>query len=79
MPIGMAVSDTMRSGKGCDAVRYYILSKKLSARRFGTLTRSHWGIENSLHWQPDVSLDEDKDRTRQDHASGNLGYCGGRR
>ena len=47
--IGVAISDTIRGDKSCDEVRYYILSKKLTARRFGTLVRSHWGIENSLH------------------------------
>lgn len=71
--IGMAISQTVRNGKACDDVRYYILSKKLSARRFGTLIRSHWGIENSLHWQLDMSFGEDRDRTRKDHAMANLG------
>jgi predicted transposase YbfD/YdcC len=70
--IGVAISDTIRDGKSCDDVRYYILSKELTARRFGTLVRSHWGIENSLHWQLDVSFDEDRNRTRKDHAAANL-------
>jgi predicted transposase YbfD/YdcC len=70
--IGMAVSDTVRGGKPCDDVRYYILSKKLTARRFGTLIRGHWGIENSLHWQLDMSFGEDQSRTRKDHAAANL-------
>lgn len=43
--IGVAVSGTIRDGKACDDVRYYILSKTLTVRRFGTLVRSHWGIE----------------------------------
>lgn len=73
MQIGLAVSETRRGEKSSDEVRYYILSRKLSARRFGTLTRSHWGIENSLHWQLDVSFGEDQSRTRKDHASANLG------
>jgi predicted transposase YbfD/YdcC len=71
--IGMAVSETVRGGKPCDDVRYYILSRGMSARRFGTLVRSHWGIENSLHWQLDVSFGEDQSRTRKDHAAANLG------
>lgn len=71
--IGVAVSQTVRDGKACDDVRYFILSRKLSARRFGTLVRGHWGIENSLHWQLDVSFGEDQNRTRKDHAAANLG------
>jgi predicted transposase YbfD/YdcC len=70
--IGVAISDATRDGKPCDDVRYYILSKILTARRFGTLARSHWGIENSLHWQLDMSFDEDRNRTRKDHAPANL-------
>ena len=70
--IGVAISDTIRGDKSCDEVRDYILSKKLTARRFGTLVRSHWGIENSLHWQLDMSFDEDRNRTRKDHAAANL-------
>jgi predicted transposase YbfD/YdcC len=70
--IGVAISDTTRNGKQSDDVRYYILSKRLTARRFGTLVRSHWGIENSLHWQLDMSFGEDRNRTRKDHAAANL-------
>lgn len=71
--IGLAVSDTMRSGKPCDEVRYYILSRKLSARGFGAAVRGHWGIENSLHWQLDMSFGEDRSRVRKEHADANLG------
>jgi predicted transposase YbfD/YdcC len=35
--------------------------------------RGHWGIENSLHWQLDVSFGEDQSRTRKGHAAANLG------
>jgi len=52
--------------------RYYLLSRPLSAVRFLTAVRSHWGIENSLHWVLDVTLDEDQSRARKDHAPENL-------
>ena len=34
--------------------------------------RSHWGIENSLHWVLDVVMDEDQARNRKDHGPQNL-------
>ncbi len=70
--IGMAISDTVRGGKACDDVRYYILSTRMSARRFGAAVRGHWGIENSLHWQLDMSFGEDRSRVRKGQADANL-------
>jgi len=66
--IGMAISDTVRGGKRTSHVRYYILSKRMSARSFGAAVRGHWGIENRLHWQLDVTFGEDHCRTRKGHA-----------
>ena len=71
--IGVAISDTVRSGKPCDDVRYYILSRRMSAKSFGAAVRSHWSIENSLHWQLDMSFGEDRSRVRKDHADVNMG------
>jgi predicted transposase YbfD/YdcC len=51
---------------------YYLLSSALSAKRFGEVARSHSGIENSLHWVLDVTVNEDQSRTRLDHAPENL-------
>ena len=34
--------------------------------------RSHWGVENNLHWQLDVTFDEDQSRIRTDHAPTNM-------
>jgi predicted transposase YbfD/YdcC len=70
--IGVAISDTLRDGKSCSHVRYYILSRKLSARRFAAAVRGHWSIENCLHWQLDVTFQEDQCRVRQGHADANL-------
>jgi predicted transposase YbfD/YdcC len=75
--IGVAIGDTVRSGKSCDEVRYYILSKRMSARSFGAAVRSHGSIENSLHWQLDMSFGEDRSRVRKDHADANMAALGG--
>jgi predicted transposase YbfD/YdcC len=70
--IGIAISCTQRDGRECNEVRYYILSKYLSGRRFAEAVRDHWGIENRLHWQLDVTFREDQCRVRKGHADANL-------
>jgi len=70
--IGWAISDTLRGGKRSYEMRYYILSKKLSARQFAAAVRSHWSIENGLHWQLDVTFQEDQSRVRLGHADANF-------
>ncbi len=47
------------------SVRFYISSKKLSAKELHDVTLSHWGIE-SMHWQLDVTFREDACRIRVD-------------
>ena len=70
--VGVAISDTVRGGKPCDDVRYYILSRRMNARSFGAAVRGHWSIENSLHWQLDMSFGEDRSRVRKGHADANM-------
>jgi predicted transposase YbfD/YdcC len=70
--VGIAISITFRDGKECNEVRYYILSKYLAARRFAQAVRDHWGIENRLHWQLDVTFQEDQCRVRKGHADANF-------
>lgn len=70
--IGVAISSTIRGGKECNEVRYYILSKYVAARRFVAAVRDHWGIENRLHWQLDVTFQEDQCRVRQGHSDANF-------
>ena len=53
-------------------VRYYLLSKYMSAKRLLHVTRSHWSIENQLHWVLDVHFAEDANRARKDNAPENL-------
>ena len=52
--------------------RYYICSYPADAAKLLAATRSHWGIENSLHWVLDVAFDEDHSRVRTGHADQNL-------
>lgn len=54
------------------ASRHYLLSKPLDASRLAEVVRSHWHIENRLHWVLDVVMDEDRGRARKDHAPENL-------
>ena len=70
--IGIAINSTVRDGKECNEVRYYILSKYVAGRRFAEAVRSHWGIENHLHWQLDVTFQEDQCRVRKGHADANF-------
>jgi predicted transposase YbfD/YdcC len=53
-------------------VRYYIGSKAAQASAYAGYVRSHWGIENGLHWILDVSFDEDHCRMRTDHSAENM-------
>jgi predicted transposase YbfD/YdcC len=65
---------TDRDGQSHTGVRYYISS--LPARRAKTIAhavRSHWGVENQLHWAMDVSFGEDTSRARDENAQANLG------
>lgn len=51
--------------------RYYISSQSPDPNLLGKAIRSHWGIENKLHWHLDVSFNEDKSRKRDRNAAEN--------
>ncbi len=51
---------------------YYLLSAALSPDCLNEVARSHWGIENQLHWRLDVVMNEDQDRTRLGHGPENM-------
>ena len=52
--------------------RFYIASLKATPSEFCSIIRSHWSIENKLHWCLDVSFGEDNDRKRTVNASQNF-------
>ena len=52
--------------------RFYITSSDAFAEVIGKVVRAHWGIENQLHWQLDVSFSEDQSRKRDGHAAQNF-------
>ena len=54
------------------AIRWFLLSKHLTAAQLIHVARTHWTIENQLHWVLDVTLDEDAARSRLDNAPQNL-------
>ncbi|MFN4088154.1 MAG: ISAs1 family transposase [Alphaproteobacteria bacterium] len=67
----LACVEATRDG-GPPSTRYYLSSARLTAERFARAVRSHWAIENSLHWVLDVTFDEDGARNRADNGPENL-------
>ena len=52
--------------------RFYITSVLLLAVQLSLIVRSHWAIENSLHWVMDMIFRDDECRVRTDHAPANF-------
>ena len=62
--IGRVETEVERGGTIEFETRYHPRPIVLAAERFGQAVRGHWGIENRLHWVPDVVFDEDLARLR---------------
>lgn len=61
------------SGKPTEiATRYYISSLIATPKDLQKAIRSHWSIENKLHWTLDVAFSEDASRKRVNNASQNF-------
>ena len=60
------------AGKIEQETRFYITSLVLLAPLLGPIIRSHWAIENSLHWVMDMVFRDDECRVRTDHAPANF-------
>jgi predicted transposase YbfD/YdcC len=69
--IGAVWSETERNGKLCYEHRYY-LTTLTDVKAFAQAARSHWGVENSLHWCLDVTFNEDHCRSRAGNTAENF-------
>jgi predicted transposase YbfD/YdcC len=70
--VGMVESERTVKGVVSIEQRYYILSIESDVHRFAQAVRSHWSIENQLHWILDVSFAEDRAQTCQGYSAENL-------
>lgn len=70
--VAMVECEATQGGKTRVDRRYFITSLPPEARKIAGAVRSHWGIENSLHWSLDVTFREDESRARAGYAAENL-------
>ena len=70
----VVVVDSSReiNGKAEHETRFYLTSLTMIAALLGPVVRSHWAIENSLHWVMDMVFRDDECRVRSDHAPANF-------
>lgn len=59
-------------GKTREEMAYFISSRNANAFWYEEGVRSHWSIENSLHWVKDVTLREDASKIRMGNAPQNI-------
>ncbi len=69
--VGMMKSRIIQGETTAEETHYYISSLE-DVREFSIAARSHWGVENSLHWCLDVTFHEDHSRMRKDNTAENF-------
>ena len=72
MSVIMVESTRESAGKIECETRFYITSLALLAVHLAAFVRSHWAVENSLHWVLDMVFRDDECRLRTDHAPANF-------
>lgn len=70
--VGVVESIRQIDGKKTVERRYYLASLALDVALFARAVRSHWGVENKVHWIMDVCFREDQSRARSGYAAENL-------
>ena len=70
--IGLIESVRKIDGKTKTNKRYYLNSFHSDAQLLANAARSHWGVENNVHWLLDVAFGEDDCPVHSDHAPENL-------
>jgi predicted transposase YbfD/YdcC len=70
--VGISYRERTVNGQTSSEARYFIGSRRMAAWRYGQALRGHWGIENHLHWQLDVSFHEDASRIANRHGAANF-------
>ena len=70
--LGMVESVREVDGQTSVERRYFLSSLPLGVQTFARAVRSHWGVENKLHWVMDVCFREDQSRARAGYAAENL-------
>jgi predicted transposase YbfD/YdcC len=70
--VGMVESIREVDGKTTVERRYYLASLPLGIQTLARAVRSHWGVENKVHWIMDVCFREDQSRARTGYAAENL-------
>ena len=70
--IAMVRATRIIGEKRTTEARYYISSLEMGAQKLAHAVRTHWRIENTLHWTLDMSFREDDSRMREGYSAENF-------
>jgi predicted transposase YbfD/YdcC len=70
--IGKVIRSRSTATSAATDTAYYLLSKPLAPEAMSKVARSHWGVENRLHWVLNTVMNEDQARCRDDNTAYNL-------
>jgi predicted transposase YbfD/YdcC len=70
--VGSVIRTRDTATKATTETAFYLLSTALSPECLGQVARSHWGVENRLHWVLNAIMNEDQGRSRNDNSPYNL-------